>query len=162
MTVVERGLTPAERSTPDVPGRGNEQLQFARLHIEPQAVVAVEGGEPALRTKPQAVEINDTGGLVDAALERVLGFELGNLGADQAEDGDGVLGQETQRREVSGARGVVLEQIAIDLEAAEDALGDGVVAAGAPGPPRPRCRGTCAPDSPLVADGSGKSEIRNP
>jgi hypothetical protein len=52
------------------------------------------------------------GGLVDASLDRVLGFELSNLGTDKAEDGDGVLRQVAQRGEVTGARGVVLEQIA--------------------------------------------------
>ena len=44
---------------PDLAGRGDEQLQFALLQVESHAVVAVEGGETALRAKPQAVEIDD-------------------------------------------------------------------------------------------------------
>jgi hypothetical protein len=112
-----------DRLAPDVTSGGNEQVELALLHVEPHAAIAIEGGEAALRTKPQSVQIDDAAGLVDAALERFLGFELGNLGADEADYGDGVARQEAQWREVPGARSVVFEEIAIDVEATEDALG---------------------------------------
>src|SRR5215510_3804124 len=99
----------ARRLAPDVTRGGNEQLELALLHVEAHAVIAIEGCEATLWAKPQSSQIDDLAGLADTALEGILGFKLSKLGADEAQDGDGVLRQEAQWREVAGAWSVVFK-----------------------------------------------------
>src|SRR5215831_18601279 len=98
------------RLAPDVTSGGNEQVELALLHVEAQAVIAIKGCKAALWAEAETVQLDDAPGLVDAAFERLLGFELGNLGTDEAEDGDAVLRQEAQGCEVAGARSVVFKK----------------------------------------------------
>ena len=67
--------------------------------------------------------------LVDAALDRVLAFELAGLGGDDAEHDDLALGQLAQRREIAGALGVVFHEIAVDVGAVEQHVLDAFVTA---------------------------------
>jgi len=85
--------------------------------------------EAALRRQAQLLERHVLGGLVDAALEVVLRFELAELGRHQAEDDGLALGQEAERPEVARARVVVLEEVAVDAHLREQRLGDRLVAA---------------------------------
>ena len=66
---------------------------------------------------------------LDPALEHVLVLELGALGRDEPEDHLLALGHETQRLEAAGALVVELEEVAVDVQVAEQRLGDEVVAA---------------------------------
>ena len=68
-------------------------------------------------------------GLVDAALEVVLALELRALRRHQAEDDALARRHEPQRLEPAGAGVVVLQEEAVDLQPAEQRLGDEVVAA---------------------------------
>src|SRR5581483_7113826 len=106
------------------------QLQLAALVVPIEQIAGRHGGKPALRAKRQALERNEPGGFVDAAGELVRILQLWRLGGDEAEHHHLRGRQEAQRLESARARGiVVLEQEAIDLEAGEQLLGDGIVAA---------------------------------
>src|SRR6266850_3226548 len=80
--------------------------------------------EAALRAKPQLLDRDMLACLVDPPPERVGRFDFRPLGADHAEERDLPLAQVLERREIAGARRVVLEQVGVDLEAPEQALGD--------------------------------------
>ena len=69
------------------------------------------------------------GRLLDAALEQVLGPPARALGRDEAEHHRLARRDESQRLERARALVVVLEEVAVDLEVAEQRLGDEVVAA---------------------------------
>ena len=57
----------------------NDQPQLCELLVFGQTVALGRACEAALRAKGQLVEPNIFGGLVDAALQQVLGFELRKL-----------------------------------------------------------------------------------
>ncbi len=79
--------------------------------------------------------------LVDAAPDLVLRFQFRRLARNQAENDGLALGHKAQGREIAGARGVVFEAIDIDIEAVEQRVGDGVIAAFAPSRRLSGCRG---------------------
>jgi hypothetical protein len=66
---------------------------------------------------------------LDAALEVVFGFQDRGLGGDQAEHDHLAGGHEARRLEGAGSFVVVLEEVAVGLQAGEHRLGDEVVAA---------------------------------
>ncbi len=66
------------------------------------------------------------------------------LGGDEAEHDGLALRHEAQRLEAAGALGVVLHEIAVDLDGVEQDLGDRLVAARAPRRSSGNCRGTDA------------------
>ena len=68
-------------------------------------------------------------GLVDATLDLVGGLQLGGLRRDQPEHRCLAGGEVAQRLEATGALAVELEEERIDVETAEDPLGDRFVAA---------------------------------
>ena len=68
-------------------------------------------------------------GLLDARLELVAVLQPGSLRRDEPEDDALSRGQEPQRLEAAGAGVVVLQEEPVDVEAAEEGLGDEVVAA---------------------------------
>ncbi len=84
-----------------------------------QGVALDGGGEAALGGEADLVEVDEAAGLLDAALEGVLGFELASLGGDEAEDYGFALGDEAQGLEAARARVVVFEEEAVDVELVE-------------------------------------------
>src|SRR5262249_5137212 len=87
-------------------------------------------GEAALRRQAELVERCELRRLVDAALYLVLLLERAALRRDQAkDDAFPPLRQETERFEPAGAVGIVLKEIAVDVELAEEGLGNRLVAA---------------------------------
>ena len=75
-----------ERAQPQTSPRNlDDALELAPLVVLRQRVAVVRAREAALRRQAQALERDELRGLVDAALQGVLGFELAELGRDQAE-----------------------------------------------------------------------------
>src|SRR4029077_10831420 len=74
-------------------------------------VVAVVGaGESALRADAEVLERHELGRLLDPPFQLILGLELRDLGAHQAEHHLLPLGDVAQRLEAAGALGVELEE----------------------------------------------------
>src|SRR5262249_35219337 len=94
-----------------------------------QRVARNATGEAALRAYRQLVEIDITRRLLDPTAQEIEAFRLGRLAADEPEHDAFSLGDETQRREIAGARRVVFKQEVIGAGARERALGDLLVAA---------------------------------
>src|SRR5262249_7398968 len=84
----------------------------------------------ALRAQGNLLERRELHRLVDAALDVVLLLERAGLRRDQTEHHDLVApGQEAQRLEAARTLGVVFEEIAVIVRAAEQDLGDRLIAA---------------------------------
>src|SRR5690606_24715047 len=98
----------------DLAGQLRHQPQFGRLIVVAEVVAFVRAGEAALRAEAALVEIDVGGRLVDTPLDDVLGFQLREFAADQAEHHGFFPGHEAQRAEVAGARVVVLEEEDVD------------------------------------------------
>src|SRR5262249_59837806 len=75
-------------------------------------------------------------GDLDTALELVLALEFLCLGGDEAEHHHLAFRQKAQRLEAARARGVVFEEIAVDLDLVEQDIGDRLLAGFPPAPPR--------------------------
>jgi hypothetical protein len=87
-------------------------------------------GEAALRRQAELLQRRVLRGLVDAALEVVLVFQLAELGGHQAQH-HGLAGlEETQRAEVARAVVVVLHEVGVEVHLGEQGLGHGLVVAG--------------------------------
>src|SRR5690242_18675892 len=84
---------------PDLAGDVADHGKLRPLLVFRQRVAFLGGGEAALGTETEPVEVGESRRLVEAPLDRVLGFQRAALGSDEAEHGDLVLGQETQGRE---------------------------------------------------------------
>src|SRR5215470_5878042 len=113
---------------PDVARELDHEAELSLLHLRRRRIASVDAGKAALRTDGEAVEIEGTRRLLDALLERILALHLGRLGRDNAEHHDLVPWNEAQRRERTGARRVVFEEIELDVERVEQPLGHVVVA----------------------------------
>src|SRR5258707_8779675 len=122
-------------AAPYFAGRVDAQLELGLLLLDGEVVAVVRAREAALRREAKVLHRHVLGRGVDAPLERVLRFELGQLGAHQTEHHLLALGHQAQRLEAAGALVVVLEEEAVDVQAGEHALGDevGVTAARQPG-----------------------------
>src|ERR1700744_2343225 len=70
---------------PDLPRGLDHQAEFRGLLFDRQGVAVDGRGEAALRRQAELLERNVFGGLVDAALELVLGFERRAFRGDEAE-----------------------------------------------------------------------------
>src|SRR5271168_3928123 len=93
---------------PDFAGGLDDEAELSHLLVVSQRVALGGRGEAALAGQADLVQRHVLGGFVDAALEVVLGLQLGTLGGDQAED-DHLAGRdEAQRLEAAGALVVVL------------------------------------------------------
>src|SRR5262245_59267016 len=99
-----QGLTP---SAPNFVRSLYHELQLSHLVIGRHGLAADATGEAALGAHRQLLEGGEAGGLVDAALEVVLGFEPGALGGDEAEHSGLAPGKKPQRLEAAGAWAVV-------------------------------------------------------
>src|SRR5215217_4932813 len=120
--------------TPDLPGGLDDQTEFGHLFLVAEHVALNGRGEATLGRQTQLLDGHEAASLLDAALELVLVLELAAFGGDQTEHDQLPLGDEPQRLEPARALVVVLQEEAVDLEAAEQRLGDEVVAAlGGPG-----------------------------
>src|SRR5260370_40495554 len=116
-------------SAPHLARGVDDEAQLGDLLGRGQRVALERRGEAALRAEAELLERDIFRGLLDAALERVLLLQRAVLGGDQAEHDHLALGHEAQRLEPARARIVVFEEEAVDLELAEQRLGDVVVAA---------------------------------
>ena len=121
---------PERRTSPTLRRHLDDHLQLRPLLVLGQGVALFGRGKAALRRQAQLIERNIFRRLVDAALDRVLGFEPAGLGGDQAEHDVAVLGHQLQRLEAAGALAVVFHEIAVHLDAVEQDLLLGLVAAG--------------------------------
>src|SRR5438132_10930365 len=77
--------------------------QLRPLLVLGQDIAFLARGEAALRGEAELVDVDEFRRLVDAALERVLGFERAALRGDEAEHHHLALGHEAQRLEAAGA-----------------------------------------------------------
>src|SRR3954453_1898546 len=117
-------------SSPDLVGDLHDPPQLRPLLVLGQDIAFLGGGEAALRREAELVEVDVPRGLVDAALELVLGFERPALRGDEPEHDHLALGHETQRREAAGAVAVVFHEIGVDVDLVEQNFGHRLVAAG--------------------------------
>src|SRR4051794_28761105 len=124
-----RGRNARLRVSPYLARGLDHQAELGDFARDIHGVAADTAGETALRTQCELLQRRMLRRFVDAALELVLGLELAALGGDQAEHRDLALGQKTQRLETAGARAVVFEKVAVDIDRVEDELGDRLVAA---------------------------------
>src|SRR3954470_1520978 len=85
-------------SAPDLVGDLHDPPQLRPLLVLGQDIAFLGGGEAALRREAELVEVDVPRGLVDAALELVLGFERSTFGGDESEHDHLALGHEPQRR----------------------------------------------------------------
>src|SRR6266487_4014548 len=88
---------------PDLFGGLHHEAQLSDLLIPGQRIAVQGGGEAALRGQAQLVDVHELAGLLDPALDVVLGFQLSPLTGHQTEDDVLALRHETQRREPAGA-----------------------------------------------------------
>jgi hypothetical protein len=112
----------------------DDELELGALLVVAEGIALDGGGKAALAGQAQLVEGDVLGGGVDAALEVVGVFQLATLGRDQPQH-DHLAGRdEPQRLETAGALVVVFQEESVHGQAAEQRLGDEVVAArGGPG-----------------------------
>src|SRR5664279_6539722 len=104
------------RGAPYFLRRLDHQAQLRSLRLTGDLIAMHGAREAALRRQTKLVQRYHSRGLVDFSLQRVLGFELAELGRDQSENHRFPRGYETQRRKIAGAGIVVLEEIPVDLE----------------------------------------------
>src|SRR3954452_18491319 len=90
-------------SSPDLVGNLGNPPQLRPLLVLGQDITLLGGVEAALRREAELVEVDEPRGLVDAALELILGFERAALRGDDPDHDHLALGYETQRREAAGA-----------------------------------------------------------
>src|ERR1700760_862862 len=121
------GAEPGSAAPPLVGGLDDE-LQLGPLLIDRQAVALLGRGEAALGRQAQLVGVDELRRGLDATLEQILVLQLGTLGGDQTEHHVLALRDEAQPLERAGALVVELQEVAVDVEVAEQCLGDEVVA----------------------------------
>src|SRR5271155_3782817 len=89
--------------SPDLSGDLPDHPQLGPFFVLGQYVALLGRGEAALRRQAKLVQIGEFGRFLDAALERVLGFERTGLGRDQAKHREAALLQPLERLETAGA-----------------------------------------------------------
>src|ERR1700681_3441331 len=92
----------------------DDQAQLRCLRLTRDLVTMHGARKAALRRQTELVQGKQLCGLVDFSLQIVLGFELAELGRDQAENNGLARRHETQRRKISGACIVIFEEIPVD------------------------------------------------
>ena len=105
------------------------RAQLRPLLVLGQHIAFLGRGKAALAGEAELIERRELRGLVDAALEIVLAFELAGLGRHDAEHDLLAFRQHAQRLEAAGARVVVFHEIAVHVDLVEQDLLHGVVAA---------------------------------
>src|ERR1700733_11614340 len=90
---------------PDLLGDLDDEAKLVPLLLLGEVVALAGGGEAALRGQAELVDVRVLGGLLDPALDEVLGLKLAALAGDDAEHDPLALGQVAQRLEAAGALG---------------------------------------------------------
>src|SRR4029077_8316996 len=90
-----RHRVPPMPSSPDLVGDLHDPPELRPLLVLGQDIALLGGGEAALRREAELIEVDVPCGLVDAALELVLGFERPALRSDEPEHDHLALGHET-------------------------------------------------------------------
>src|SRR2546429_1170800 len=99
--------------SPHLLGDLDDHAQLLPLLLLGEHVAALGGGETALRRERELLEVDEFRRLVDAALDRVLAFELAGLRGDEAEHHGLALRHEAQRLAAAGALGVVFPEVTV-------------------------------------------------
>src|SRR4051794_13333609 len=108
----------------------DDERELRLLLVDCQRIALDSGREAALPAETELLKRYVPGCFVDAALERVLTFEVRTLGRDQPEhDFLATARHEAQRREPARARVVIFEKVSVYRQFAEQCFGDMVVAA---------------------------------
>src|SRR5215470_1992647 len=117
-------------SSPHLVGDLDDHAKLRPLLLLGEDIAFLGRGKAALGREAQLLDIDVFGRFVDAALDRVLLLQCAALRGDEAEHHLLLpLGHEPQRPEAAGAVGVVFEEIAVDIDLAEQTLGDELIAA---------------------------------
>src|SRR2546429_4674997 len=87
--------------SPHLLGDLDDHAQLLPLLLLGEHVAVLGGGETALRRERELLEVDEFRRLVDAALDRVLAFELAGLRGDEAEHHGLALRHEAQRLEAA-------------------------------------------------------------
>src|ERR1700749_2444683 len=95
---------------PDLGGGVDDQGELVPLLLLGEVVALLGRGEAALAGQAELVEGGVLGGLVDPALDEVLGLELAALAGDHAEHDPLALGQVAERLEAARALVVPLAE----------------------------------------------------
>src|SRR5271156_1827374 len=106
----------------------NHQLELGALVRRRDAIAGRSARKSALRANRELVKSDESGGLVDSALERILRFELGKFARDQSEHDGLVFRHQPQRLETSGTRRVIFQKIRVDIDLIEQGVSHEVVA----------------------------------
>jgi len=106
-----------------------DQFELAILRRRRHRIAGIDTGKAALRAHGKPIQRDESGRLLDAALERRFVFELRMFGGDQPEHDGFVLRHEAQGEEAAGARRVVFQEIEPDRQAIEQPLRHFFVAA---------------------------------
>src|SRR5476651_2727572 len=101
---------------PDFFGDFHDHLELSPLLVLGQNVAFLGGSEAALWRQTKLVEIDELGGLIDEALELVLGFKPPAFRGDEPEHHGLALGDEAQRLESAGAVAVVFQEITVHID----------------------------------------------
>src|SRR5262249_10743772 len=114
-----RTVLTQSRRAPHVARDADDETELGDLLGDRHGLATDAAGEAALRAQGELLERGVAAGLVDAALERVGTLELAALGGDEPEHRDLALGQKAQRRKAAGARRIVFQKIAVDVDGVE-------------------------------------------
>src|SRR6185312_7921375 len=105
--------------TPHLARYFDDELQLGDLVGDGEIVAFEHAGKAALRRERKLLERTIFRRRVDAPLQIVLALELRAFAGDEAEHDGLALGDKAQRREIAGARAVVLEEIPVDIDVVE-------------------------------------------
>src|SRR5579862_2901593 len=106
-----------------------DHAQLGPFLVLGQDIAFLGRGEAALRRQTKLIEVGEFAGFVDAAFDRVLGFQRAGLCRHQAKHRDTALLQAFERLEAPSARGIVFHEIAVHFDAVEQDLLHRIVAA---------------------------------
>src|SRR5919108_2039498 len=110
-------------SPPHFAGDVGDHPQFRPLLVLGEDIAFLGGGKAALRRETELLERSKFARFVDAAFYIVLLLERAALGGDEAEHHDLVaFRQEAQRLEAAGALGVVLKEVTVIVDFAQQRL----------------------------------------
>src|ERR1039458_5610893 len=104
-------------------------LQFGPLLIGTHRVAADGTGKAALRTQRELVDRCETRRLIDSPHDVIGVLEHGRLARNETERCNLPFREKTQRFETAGPRGVVLEEVSVDVDRVEEHLRYRVVGA---------------------------------
>src|SRR6476661_3474700 len=113
---------------PHLAGDFDDHAQLRPLLVLGQRIALFGRGKAALRRQTQLFERNEFGGLVNTALDFVLGLESSALRRNETEHGRPILREHPQRFEAAGTFAVVFHEEAMHLDSVKQDLLHGFVA----------------------------------